>query len=404
MSSLLFSLFVNANSLHIYIPTANLQQKIHIIKKYFLKKNLFLFSTYIYLIVLTLQQPYIKLNIDTDILKRTMELDYKTLTKYIDNSLSTEETQKVEEWYNKSEEHKQKMQDFYTVYKLEKASYAYEKADENVSFERIKSKITLHKDNTSPLSPTRFIPIFRKIATPLAAFFTGIVLTASILLFLMRDNINATYIASTDDNQRSEITLPDGTKVWLNATTQVKYTESFWNKKRILALDGEAYLEVKPNKKKPFIVSAQDVDVKVLGTKFNVRSRESEAEVITTLLEGSVQVKSSKVEDSTILKPGQSIIINAKDGSSELFTYSKPHNILLWRTGELTFDKSTLQEIAQTLEQHFNIHFQFENDKLKEEIYTCSFSTNDNIDYILNILTLTEKFKYRVIDNKVILY
>ena len=141
MSSLLFSLFVNANSLHIYIPTANLQQKIHIIKKYFLKKNLFLFSTYIYLIVLTLQQPYIKLNIDTDILKRTMELDYKTLTKYIDNSLSTEETQKVEEWYNKSEEHKQKMQDFYTVYKLEKASYAYEKADENVSFERIKSKI-----------------------------------------------------------------------------------------------------------------------------------------------------------------------------------------------------------------------------------------------------------------------
>ena len=221
-----------------------------------------------------------------------MELDYKTLTKYIDNSLSTEETQKVEEWYNKSEEHKQKMQDFYTVYKLEKASYAYEKADENVSFERIKSKITLHKDNTSPLSPTRFIPIFRKIATPLAAFFTGIVLTASILLFLMRDNINATYIASTDDNQRSEITLPDGTKVWLNATTQVKYTESFWNKKRILALDGEAYLEVKPNKKKPFIVSAQDVDVKVLGTKFNVRSRESEAEVITTLLEGSVQVKS----------------------------------------------------------------------------------------------------------------
>lgn len=96
---------------------------------------------------------------------------------------------------------------------------------------------------------------------------------------------------ATEAGQRARAVLPDGTKVWLNASTQLVYKPSFWKRERLVDLNGEAYFEVSHNKHKPFVVNSKDVRTCVLGTKFNVRARSSEAKVVTTLLKGLVQVQ-----------------------------------------------------------------------------------------------------------------
>ena len=333
--------------------------------------------------------------------KLLMNINEDILLHYFNNSLSPQETEAVEQWYTASEENKQKLQDFYALYKLSEATKAYEQTDSTAKYKEIEHLIRVEKPKKKLAHPMLFS--IRKYAAVAAAFFIGVCFTI-LGIFVSLDTTHSSYIALTNKDQRSEIILPDGSRVWLNASTQIAFDQSLWSKDRRLNLSGEAYFEIKHNKNKPFIVSADGVDVKVLGTKFNVRTRKEEQEVITTLLDGSVEVYSNQKAESKILKPGQSAVVKTTDGSTHLFNYKNPEDILLWRDGELIFEDQSLLAITQTLEQLYNCHFLFKNEKLKEEIFTCEFSTDNSIDFILNILTLTEKFQYQIDGNIITLF
>lgn len=331
-----------------------------------------------------------------------MKFDDKILIQYLDNKLPDEKNQEVDDWCNQSPENKKYLKDIYNLQRINNISDAYIKADAHSSFKRFNEKI--NQREVANIKKVTFLQIIKKYGPPLAAFIAGIIITSGIIFFNIKEHLSNTFMAHTDGSQRSELILPDGTKVWLNAKTDIEYKHSYWGTNRELKLNGEAYLEVQHNENKPFIVTTKKTHVTVLGTKFNVRSKEGEDETITTLLEGSVAVKNTTSDNAHIIHPGQSIITNNNNGDSEIFAYNKPLNILLWRCGNLDFENASLIEIMETLEQHFNIGFKFKNKQLEQETYTCSFSTNDKIEYILNILTLTEKFKYTLSDNTVHIY
>ncbi len=330
-----------------------------------------------------------------------MNINEDILLHYFNNSLTPQEAEAVEQWFAASEENKQRLHDFYALYKLSEATKAYEQTDSTAKYKEIEHLIRVEKTKNKLAQPILFS--IRKYVAVVAAFFIGVCF--SILgIFVSLDATHSSYIALTNKDQRSEIVLPDGSRVWLNASTQITFDQPLWSKDYRLNLSGEAYFEVKHNKNRPFIVSADGVDVKVLGTKFNVRTRKEEQEVITTLLDGWVEVYSSKKGESKTLKPGQSAVVKTIDGSTHLFKYNNPEDILLWRDGELIFEDRSLLGITETLEQLYNYHFLFENEKLKEEIFTCEFSTDNSIDFILNILTLTEKFQYQIDGNIITLF
>lgn len=214
--------------------------------------------------------------------------------------------------------------------------------------------------------------------------------------WLFNANLATPYQVSTEVGQRAQVALPDGTHVWLNASTQLIYRTSFWGRGRHINLVGEAYFEVVRNEIAPFTVNSRNIEVSVLGTKFNVRALPTEERVVTTLLSGSVQVNAPDYQGKGfLLKPGQTWSVDVKSYKGELMEYDRPRDVLLWINGKLIFEQETLGNIASTLEKHFDVHFIFDDIRLKSERYTCEFSTDDDIDKILDIVSLTNRLIYQ---------
>ena len=147
----------------------------------------------------------------------------------------------------------------------------------------------------------------------------------------------------------------------------------------------------------PFIVSSKNIQTRVLGTKFNVRARAEEEKVVTTLLKGSVCVDIPGGEqEGLILKPGQMLNVNSKTLQSELVDSSRARDVLLWINGKLTFDKAAFVDITSCLEKHFDVSFHFQDEQLKKEVFTCEFHTDNDINNILAVLSLTKHFQYKI--------
>lgn len=318
-----------------------------------------------------------------------MEIDESILLDYFDNKLSQEQVDLIEKWYVESESNQRFYKDVFILYKTSSIESNKMEIDVDACFQRFNKRNRFR--NIKWLYFTRYV----------AAFFIGVCCSVGLYSLSLSVRTVEPMTIMTAKDERASVKLPDGSLVALNSNTQIQYKEGFWTKDRKVNLVGEAYFEV-VNNNNPFIVRSKDIDIKVLGTKFNVRSRASEKDVITTLLEGSVYVNSEKMLQEYVLRPGESLKINSLDGTSDLFSYNIPENILLWRTGKLIFDHTPLLEITQTLEQHFNTSIIINSKDLENELFTCEFSTQSTIDNILIILSLTNKFTFERLDDNVI--
>ncbi|RZT96409.1 FecR family protein [Ancylomarina subtilis] len=179
------------------------------------------------------------------------------------------------------------------------------------------------------------------------------------------------------------LTLTDGTKVWLNADTKLRYPVKFLKGKRDVYLTGEAYFEVAHNKQAPFIVHTHDSEVKVLGTKFNVSGYDDQNFIATTLVEGSVQI--NNLNQTEILKPGyQSTILRGKDQimikkvDADLYTS--------WVSGVYEFEDMELEYIMIQLGRWYDVDFFFMNEEYKHIRFTGAFEKENSFEYALNMI------------------
>ena len=158
---------------------------------------------------------------------------------------------------------------------------------------------------------------------------------------------------STPKGRQYNLTLPDGTQVWLNSESSIRYPTVFNGKERKVEVIGEAYFSVSKNNKKPFIVNVdRQADIQVLGTEFNVNSYVNEETINTTLLEGSVRVNANKL--SQILTPGQQAQIG-QDKKIRLVKDVDIDRVIAWKNGYFNFNDADLHEIMRQLERWYDI-------------------------------------------------
>ncbi len=316
-------------------------------------------------------------------------MDENVLLKYLNENATEEECLQVEDWYQASPENKKTLEQlYYTLFIADRAA-AMEQPDVEQLLLELKSRI--RRNETRHISASRR---WLRHSASIAAFFAGIIITGALVMWFLNDHA-PDYVVYTQPGDRAQVILPDGSKVWLNSATRIAYQSSFLGLKRQADLSGEAYFEVAHRNSSSFTVKCNQVETRVLGTKFNVRSRTSEERVVTTLFEGSVEMFPQSAKMPILLTPGQTVEISTHTHQSKLSEYKQPEDVLLWINGRLIFKQATLLEITDLLEKHFDVRFSYENEDLKNEQFTCEFNTDSNISEIISILNLTKRFHYQ---------
>ncbi|MGG9962659.1 FecR family protein [Ferruginibacter sp. SUN106] len=298
--------------------------------------------------------------------------------------------------------------------------------------ERLKEKgfdLEINKHETGSLNLD--MPVESKSKKRLLWASAAVVITAAILVFTLFPGAKNTYSqekvaqseVSTKNGSRTKIQLPDGTSVWLNSSSKLVYdNEHFGTGIREVSLTGEAYFDVVKNPNKPFVIHTAKMDIKVLGTAFNVKCYPGEKTTETSLIRGSVEVTLKDRQEKIIMKPNEKLILNNEDVRpvkkllsstkqanevekvkpiielGHLTLYPKDSSIVVekgWVDGRLIFSDERLEDIAKKMERWYGVTIVITNEKLKKELLTGSFE-KETFSQALNALQLTTAFNYKI--------
>ncbi len=211
-----------------------------------------------------------------------------------------------------------------------------------------------------------------------------------------KTNRVAYHTIETPKGGQYQVYLPDGTKVWLNAASSLKYPERFTSNERKVTLTGEAYFEVAKDKAHPFIVHTEGAgalgqEVEVLGTHFNINTYMDEQTVKTTLLEGSVKVASLATQKSKILSPGQQSVLS---NQSFLVKDVDSGDETAWKDGLFRFNNANLKSILYQLERWYDVKIDYEN--VPNKRYNGMVPRKSKLSEVLNMLELTGNIDFKI--------
>lgn len=209
-------------------------------------------------------------------------------------------------------------------------------------------------------------------------------------------------VVTVPAGQRVNLTLSDGTNVWLNSRSTMQYPAYFSANKREVKLDGEAYFEVTHNAKRPFIVNTQKYNVKVLGTKFNVDAYSDMGEFSTALLEGSVKIVDRKNSaNETLLLPDNKAFLH--NGKLEMQPISD-YNHYRWKEGLICFRDIKFSQLMSEFEKCYGFRIIIQNKSIENFEFSGKFRQSDGIDYALRVLQKDSYFTFSRDDERTIIY
>lgn len=194
------------------------------------------------------------------------------------------------------------------------------------------------------------------------------------------------------------LTLSDGTKVWLNSETSIKYPVVFTDANREIQLRGEAYFEVSENKDKPFIIHTPEIDIQVTGTEFNVRTYEEEKMSIATLIDGEVSIIQKKSKEVVKLKPGYQAVIKGLDTKVKKVNTDQ---YIAWKNGRIYFENNPLEEILVDLARWYDVEIDYKDDKLKKLRFSIDIARYSEFNKVFELVELTKKVKFKIEKNHV---
>jgi ferric-dicitrate binding protein FerR (iron transport regulator) len=273
-------------------------------------------------------------------------------------------------------------------------------------------------ETTFSMNPTVQKQIFKKIKETVApgrsfnakrwfavAASVILLLSVSLSVFLLSSKLNQNLLLAdmkfkVEKGQKASLVLPDGSKAWINSGSTLTYGSHYNQKERIINLDGEAYFEVAPNKKAPFIVQSHGMSVKALGTAFNVRAYGDDRQFAAELVHGKVEVSDDR--QALFLNPNEKIVYNRASQKMEKQTVEDCSIYGEWRNNQLTFDSETFENIAASLERTYNVKLVFESESLKRYHYSGSLG-NTSLESILQIFAMTSPLSYRIQDSVIYL-
>lgn len=309
-------------------------------------------------------------------------------------------------------------------YNTADAEKSFEKIWDKIQLQELQSNIEQHTINQQPAINT--VNYFNRIQKWAYAVAAATVIFGGIWLFAPTQK-KGTTLAKLDANEvstkygsKTKLMLPDSTQVWLNAGSKLSYSNDYGQTIREVKLEGEAYFDVTHNANKPFIIHTDKMDIKVLGTAFNVKCYPNEKSMETSLIRGSIEVTlKNRQSEKIILKPNEKLVLNTVDSFTEKKSFQKNNKINMeqkpvvaiahvtydeqadavvessWVTNKLVFRAETFEELAMQMERWYNVRIHFQNESLKQIKLTGIFE-KESINQALAYLQIIAHFKYRM--------
>ncbi|MGX5816842.1 FecR family protein [Chitinophaga lutea] len=199
----------------------------------------------------------------------------------------------------------------------------------------------------------------------------------------------------TPRGRQFQVRLPDGTQVWLNAASSIRYPTAFGKTQRQVELSGEAYFDVAPSQNAPFIVKAGDrAAIEVLGTQFNVNAYADEKQLTATLLRGAVRVRTADGNGQAVLAPGQQARIG-NDARLNVIREADTEKATAWKAGQFNFEDTSLEEIMRQLERWYDVETVYEDD-VKHLQFGSIISRKEHVESVLKLLEMTGEVSFRM--------
>jgi ferric-dicitrate binding protein FerR (iron transport regulator) len=348
---------------------------------------------------------------------------YKTIiVKFLQNNITEKELKLLNDWIAESEENKKTLNSFQLIWNASELVKGDIKINLNDEKRKLKSILSFKHSNNNGDSDKKPELLFRYLRYAAIVLISFSLSWFAYLHFSKQGQINRSYSeVIVPLGSKSHVVLPDGSNVWLNAGSRLKYLAQFTTKERSVELSGEAYFDIAKERKREFVVVTSDVRIIVHGTTFNVKAYPEESIIETTLIEGKIELRNNNIikkGNPIIMKPEQKVsyVRNSKAllsrpdlGSSIPHTnnfYIK-HNIntdvyTSWKTGELIMEDKPLAEIATILERKFDVKFIFTTEKLKHYKYSGVLK-DETLQQILYVLEFTSPIKYSIHGKNVII-
>jgi len=312
------------------------------------------------------------------------------LTAYLNGELSASDFDEVRAWFNQSDEGKKELDQLEVIWSLAGRLNQMEKIDKQHAKTKIDSRLASRKNHWKV-----FLHSFQKVA----AILIVPVLLFSAYLFFQNEKEGFTeqeFVAAY--GTRSTVILPDGSKVWLNSGSKLKYGQDFNRDGRKVYLKGEAFFEVEANKSKPFDVVTGPYTVRAVGTEFNVFSYDDD-EFETSLEEGTTQVflsgSNDKDEPKLKMNPGQRAVFDEQK-EKLILSETDVSRFSTWRNGKLSFKNSPMREVVVKMERWFNVDIELKDPRLLNYRYTAIFE-NETVRQALEMLSFSAPIDYKIL-------
>ncbi|WP_303013342.1 FecR family protein [uncultured Bacteroides sp.] len=325
------------------------------------------------------------------------------IASYLAESLDEDKRAELKGWIAASAENKayfiRQREVWFSAVSREAASIY----DKDKAFGTFKERIRLEKERKSSRKQFRLSVLWRYAAVVAAIITVG-------FLSYWRGEVNvkdtfADISVEAPLGSKTKLYLPDGTLVWLNAGSRMTYSQGFGVDNRKIELEGEGYFEVKRNEEIPFYVKTKDLQLRVLGTKFNFRNYLEDHEVVVSLLEGKVELNNKlKSEKETFLSPDERAVLNKSNGMMTVESVTAS-NASQWTDGYLFFDEELLPDIVKELERSYNVKIRIANDSLNNFRFYGNFVRREQtIQEVLDALASTEKLQYKIERRNITIY
>lgn len=297
------------------------------------------------------------------------------LQRYIKGETSEEEKQLITKWLDETPEN---MREYMALRKLYDISLWNTTNHKQIESERKQKSLR------------RFTLEFAKVAAVLLIGF----LAAWQVFYKQTRTLEEVSMQTihVPAGQRAELTLADGTKVWLNSRSTLKFPNQFQANAREVELDGEGYFTVQHNQTSPFTVQTEKYAIRVLGTEFNVKAYHNSDLFETALLKGSVEIaEANHISHALRLKPNQ--LASTNNGQLTTQTISD-YNYFKWKEGLFCFENETVASLIEKMQLYYDVNIEVRKDSLFQYHYSGKFRIKDGIEHVLKVLQLKHKFTY----------
>jgi ferric-dicitrate binding protein FerR (iron transport regulator) len=317
--------------------------------------------------------------------------------RYMQNAASDEEIKNLSNWIRSSKEISGWLEQ-----QILTSSADIDKVVQMHMFENIKAGIADSNDDLTFVESNKIMFQVKKWMRVAALFVLPMLTAAGMYLYFSRTESSAApLVIAVERGHKASITLPDGSKAWLNSESKLTYSAGYNKFNRELQLEGEAYFEVAHNPKKPFIVKSKDMAVEALGTVFEVKVYPDDNLISSVLMKGKVRVTTAG--GVVILTPNQRILYNKKTNQLDKQNVVRSGDFAGWINNELRFEDESLQEIAKCIQRIYDVKIIFADENSKNYHFTGTVP-NDSLEGVLDMITITSPVIFQMNKNQITIH